>query len=170
MAGIYFGERGGGGVLREFRIHLIPVEGIQVAPMFDTMNGGQYVTGLDYLSIEPGEVEEYVLYLKSVPGYIYDYRLGLQVKFNGSHFVVWDNNDFHHGVPVSEILLSSGGGFRPGVHPDVSRWVEDYQGAWEYTLIQVAEDVEAYRRSRVFSLRTVDLDGPVTPADLPEGI
>ena len=165
LAGIYLGERGGSAVLREFSANLFPQEGIQVAPLINTGEGDPYDTGVDFLSLEPGEVEEAMLYMSYMPGYYYDFRIGLQVKFNAVNSVVWDERVFHRGVPATEIpMVSYQGKFVPALHPDAKDWIDADNWPDVYTQL-VSEDIAAYRRSRVFRFEMAGLDGPVVPSN-----
>jgi hypothetical protein len=166
LAGFYFGERGGGAVLREFRATVFPKEGVQVAPMINSMEGG-YVSNIDYISLEPGEVEEFLLTLEFIPGYYYDIRLGLQIKFNGINSVVWDANEFRRGIPLSEIPIYdfSSNQFNPKHHPD-AEWTVSTSTNAARGLQRIGEDIDAYRRSRVFRFEMAGLEGPVTPTGM----
>ena len=163
LAGFYFGERGGSAVLREFSATIFPKEGIQVAPMINTMKRS-YVDDVDYLSLEPGEVEEFMLYLDYMPGYYYNFRIGIQIKFNGINSVVWDANNFHRGIPVEEIPIYgfTSNTFNKKYHPDVE-WVAEVDDYIDVIHKEINEDIAAYDRSRVFKLHMVDMEGPVTP-------
>ncbi|RFN58419.1 hypothetical protein [Marixanthomonas ophiurae] len=160
LAGFYFGERGGGAILREFKANIFPKEGIQVAPMINATKG-KYVNSIDYISLMPGEVEEFMLYLDFYPGFYYDLRIGLQIKFNGINSVIWDTNSFHRGVPSTKMPIYdfTSTKFNVKYHPDA-------EGFADYTdnfLERIHSDIDAYNSSRVFNMKMADLAGPVSP-------
>ncbi|WP_298495596.1 hypothetical protein [uncultured Algibacter sp.] len=161
LAGFYFGERGGSAVLREFNGTLFPKEGIHIAPMINSMKGG-YVENVDYISLEPGEIEEFLLQLNFLPNYYYDFKIGIQIKFNGVSSIYWHTEKFHRGVPMDKIPMIGFGDkkFKTKYHPDIE-WEVSSNENMKHLIERIKKDNIAYRRSRVFNLSMVDIDGPV---------
>ena len=152
LAGIYLGERGGSGVLREFHTVILPKEGVHIAPIINTKDK------IDYISLEPGEVEEMMLYFDFLPGYYYDFRIGVQVKFDAVNSVVWSNTKFHAGVPAYEIPLwdTSTNHFTLKQHPDVD--IAVYGSTFEALKDLAKKNISMYKNSRVFTLNMVNLE------------
>jgi len=163
LAAIFSPGRGGGAVLREFNGTMIPVEGIQVAPMWDAMEG-DYNRSIDFITLAPGEVEEFFLTLTFLPDYYYDFRIGLQIKFNGQNSIVWTERSFLRGYPSQKMPLYnySGNAFALEYHPDADRDVTTEKYVRQLYEIY-RQNIAEYNRSRVFRLEMAEVDGPVMP-------
>jgi len=149
IAAVYLGERGGGAVLREFNGTVMPLVGAQVVPL-DQSN---YTSKIDFMTLEPGEVEEFHVALDFMPEIAVSFRLGIQVKFMGEQQVVWTERIFHRANTAREIPLITwqNSKFEVDTYPD-----------GEYADIQALrslyfDQLNIYKGSRVFNLHQVQL-------------
>lgn len=114
MVALYEGERGGAEILREFQARLLPVQGIQIAPL-----SSRNVAAVDFFSLTPGEVEEFFLNVSTLPGYRVVFRVGIQYRYEGSDNVVWLDKQFEYGLPKTQIPISLWSkAYEVAYHPD----------------------------------------------------
>lgn len=123
-ASIYAGERGAGDVVREFNAYVLPQTGFQYAPV--TGSGFRDEgTKIDFFTLSPREPEEFILNLTTVPGYVYDLRIGIHYKYQDSHRIHWVTPYFRSGMPAGELQVWSWNGeFSNRIYPDTDYWTE----------------------------------------------
>jgi hypothetical protein len=92
------GERGGAASIRDFSSAILPKAGYYYAPLVNGDNM-EIRSDVDYFTLMPGEPEEFVLWLNSVSGYIYNMRIGVQYRYKDRHGVHWVTNFFRNGAP-----------------------------------------------------------------------
>ena len=150
VAGMYLGERGGAAILREFRTCLLPEPGVQIASL-DQRN---YPSRIDFITLEPGEVEEFHFTVTTLSDYVYHFRIGLQVKFKGESFAVWHPTVYRRAKTSRTIPLVTwrNDSFLPEPYPDGSTLVDHEERHYQC----YADEVTEYERSRVFNTRQIE--------------
>lgn len=150
LEAFYLGERGGGAVLREFYGALAPVEGIQVAPLSQRTAAQK----IDFITLEPGEVEEFHLNLQYYPDHWFEFRIGLQIKFNGRPATVWGERVYRRGNVSGSIPTITWSNETPEVMP--------YPDGEYSTMNEVTDlyyrNVRDYTTNRVFQLEQAGLE------------
>jgi len=105
LAGIYQGERGAAASVRDFAVVVTPSVGLQVAPLVDA-ESGEYRRDVDFFTLMPGEIEEWALTISFVPGYVYEWRYGVQYRYKGEDRVLWLADVARAGMPDYELPIA----------------------------------------------------------------
>lgn len=142
-------ERGGAGVLREFFGALVPVEGLQVAPLMQDFTSQR----IDFITLEPGEVEEFHLSLRYFPDYWFEFRIGLQLKFSGKTITVWADRTHRRGSVNGSLPVITWSDNAPRVQA-----LPDGEDASPQSLSEDYRDyIQRYRANRVFNVEEAGL-------------
>ena len=159
LASLYDAGRGGAAVVRTFAGDLVPLEGMHIAPLVEEETNAY--PRIDYLTLAPGETEEFFLTLSYVPGYVYEFRIGLQTRFGSRAGVTWLPGTFSRGIPLGEMRVYdfSGERFETKAFPDA---VVDGRPLADAPVWNAhARHLDRYVRSRLFRLSQAGLDEPV---------
>lgn len=149
LAAMYLGQRGGAAEIREFRGVLVPAEGIQVVPLRQRPNSQR----VDFLTLQPGEVEEVHLELSYYPDTAFEFRLGVQTKFMGAPVIVWSDRVHRRANVVGDLptITWQEEAFKVMAFPDGESVSRD-------GLIALHQaGVETYNGSRLFKLEDAAL-------------
>lgn len=150
ISAAYLGERGGGAILREFYGTVMPIRGTQIAPL----DQSGYTTKIDFMTLEPGEVEEFHVELDFMPEVAVSFRLGIQVKFKGDQQVIWTDRVFHRANTIREIPLVTWGSSEFEVRPYPDGEYADV----DLLRSRYSDQLNIYKSSRVFHLGQVELE------------
>lgn len=92
----YYEGKGAGGIRRHFIGVLSPdMDHFTYGPLYDRVK--QEMPG--FITLKEGEVEEWVLNIQYVPGYIYTFRIGFVYTFKGKQSIKWVKEIFTVGNP-----------------------------------------------------------------------
>lgn len=100
IAAVYQGERGGGAIIRQFKVALAPETGLVAAPH---INDEGAHPDYDYYTLGPGESEIFTLYLSYESGYIYTYNIGVQYRYRDHDEVRWLPKTYKIGTPSEPV-------------------------------------------------------------------
>ena len=145
IAAVYQGERGGGAIIRQFKVALAPETGLVAAPHRNDEGGHPEY---DYYTLGPGESEIFTLYLSYESGHIYTYKIGVQYRYRNQDKVRWLPKTYKIGAPSEPVPVFGWENiFTVKTHPDAVplRYVRD----WAQTTTQFMN------RRRVFSLNQI---------------
>lgn len=91
--------KGGGGSSKDFLTVLSPNQSkISGAPQLYALKPDSD-EAFDYFTLEPGERESFILTINLIPGYLYNFKVGVFYSYKGTQDITWIDRVFLCGIP-----------------------------------------------------------------------